>query len=106
MIVKINLDKEMSDWLQSISSAECRSNAGQVLYFLKRIKEGQSCTTSTNIVSNVTQGDADWNNEEQNGTDCINKKQSVTYVEQDNIDKEPEMSEEEQDNLAAMLDFQ
>lgn len=66
MIVKLCLDEEMSEWLMKISSSECRSNAQQVLYWLKRIKAEHSeneleqhvpCKTNRDILEDKIRSD-------------------------------------------------
>lgn len=41
MLVKLNLDAELSQWLDQLSIQECRTRPQQVIYFLKKIKDSQ-----------------------------------------------------------------
>lgn len=91
MMVKINLTDDISEWLRSVSETECRSNAGQVLFFLKQIKQGQIGPVGT-----------------QKGTECVTVEHHGTDLERQGTNETQEgteSSKEEQDNLDTMLGF-
>lgn len=90
MTVKFSLDKEMSDWLQAISENECRSNASQVLYWLKQIKNG-TLTLDKGINVAATQEVS------QPVAEIKPAKEDEPVIEEKNI--------EDEQNLAEMLDF-
>lgn len=41
MLVKLNLDTELGQWLDQLSTKECRTRPQQVIYLLKKIKDSQ-----------------------------------------------------------------
>lgn len=95
MIVKISLDEEMSEWLMTVSSNECRSNAQQVLYWLKKIKVGHG--------ENELELDVPCKN--QYGI-CEYKKGTEESQKKINQSKEvQQVGIQEQSNLSTMLEF-
>lgn len=94
MIVKVTLDEDTSEWLAKVSSNECRSNAQQVLYWIKRIKAGLH---ENSLVQHVP---SSLNNEPLSYKGEINRTQNTVKEK-----KEQHENEEEHNNLSTMLDF-
>ena len=95
MIVKVSLDKEMSEWLASISTEECRSNAQQVLYWLKKIRAGQ--------YENLLGQNVPIKNVE--ATDRSKEDEDSCKVDECSMQPKQQIDEQEQINLYKMLEF-